>query len=427
MAWWNFGFGVEGRGDAPANEARATSPVTVTQSSSDFFAALGVNWNVSASDIVVNRDTALGVPAVLAAVEFLSGTLAGLPVGLFKKGSASREKQSGPLANLLRYAVNPEMSSFAWRKQMFASVFADGRGLSWIERSDGGQVLGIWPMEAAKTTVKRVNGRTIYEYRDAGNVVKTYPASDVIDIPFMLLADGLTSRSPLTMGKDAIGLAIAATQYGSQFLANGGVPPFAVTGNFQTSQALKRASDDLAAAVKKAAKDKRQALVMPAGLEIKPIGADPEKSQMVETQRFCIEQIARLFNLPPVFLQDLTNGTYSNTEQQDLHFVKHTLKRWVEQFEQELNLKLFGWKSNKLYVEMNMDGLLRGDFKTRMEGYARAVQTSIMQPSEARDLENLPFVEGSDRLFMQGAPVPIDMAGQSFVPGQEPGGVSNGN
>jgi HK97 family phage portal protein len=428
MGWLDaLGMGppkaIESRGAPAIEEGRSA---TVTQSREDFFAALGVNWNVSATEIVVNRDTALGVPAVLAAVQFLSGTLAGLPLGLYKKTREGRERQPGVLADLLHYAVNPQLSSFDWRNQFFASVFTEGRGLTWIERTATGQVVALWPMEAAKTTIKRVNGRKVYEYReDNGGPVRTYQAEEVIDVPFHLMPNGLTSRSPLTLGKDAIGLSIAVTQYGSQFLANGGVPPFAVTGNFQTSQALKRAGDDLAQAVKKAAKDKRQALVMPAGLEITPIGADPEKSQMVETQRFCIEQIARLFNLPPIFLQDLTHGTYNNAEQQDLHLVKHTLKRWVEQFEQELNLKLFGYRSNRVYAEFNMDGLLRGDFKTRMEGYARGVQTGILQPAEARERENLPFVEGSNKLFMQGATVPIESAGAVEAPPVT--GDENGN
>lgn len=428
MGWLDaLGMGpprsIDSRG-APAIEEDRSA--TVTQSREDFFAALGVNWNVAATEIVINRDTALGVPAVLAAVQFLSGTLAGLPLGLYKKTREGREKQPGVLADLLHYAVNPQLSSFDWRNQFFASVFTEGRGLTWVERTATGQVVALWPMEAAKTTIKRVNGRKVYEYREEnGGPVRTYQAEEIIDVPFHLMPNGLTSRSPLTLGKDAIGLSIAVTQYGSQFLANGGVPPFAVTGNFQTSQALKRASDDLAQAVKKAAKDKRQALVMPSGLEITPIGADPEKSQMVETQRFCIEQIARLFNLPPIFLQDLTHGTYSNVEQQDLHFVKHTLKRWVEQFEQELNLKLFGYRSNRVYAEFNMDGLLRGDFKTRMEGYASGVQTGILQPAEARERENLPFVEGSDKLFMQGATVPIESAGAVETPPVT--GDENGN
>ena len=147
MAWWNFL--ADNAADKGAHEVRGTSPAqeerttTVTQSREDFFAALGVNWNTAATDVVVNRDTALGVPAVLAAVEFLSGTLAGLPVGLFRKGKAGREKQSGALADLLRYAVNPETSSFEWRKRLFNAVLTEGRGLSYIERTDTGAIFEV--------------------------------------------------------------------------------------------------------------------------------------------------------------------------------------------------------------------------------------------------------------------------------------------
>jgi HK97 family phage portal protein len=105
-------------------------------------------------------------------------------------------------------------------------------------------------------------------------------------------------------------------------------------------------------------------------------------------------------------LQDLTRGTYSNTEQQDLHFVKHTLKRWIEQFEQELNLKLFP-RGSKLYVEFNVDGLLRGDFKTRMEAHATTIQNGIRTPNEVRDIENMSPMPEGDSLMIQGATVPI--------------------
>jgi HK97 family phage portal protein len=128
--------------------------------------------------------------------------------------------------------------------------------------------------------------------------------------------------------------------------------------------------------------------------------------QLLELQRFSIEQIARIYSLPPVFLQDLTNGTYSNTEQQDLHFVKHTLKRWIEQTEQEMNLKLFP-RGSEFYVEFNVDGLLRGDFKTRMEAHAASIQNGIRTPNEVRDIENMsPMPEGGS-LMIQGATVPI--------------------
>jgi HK97 family phage portal protein len=176
---------------------------------------------------------------------------------------------------------------------------------------------------------------------------------------------------------------------------------------------LERSSADMEAAVQNAAKQRKLALSIPTGHEIKSIGADPEKSQLVLLQRFVIEQIARIYSLPPVFLQDLTHGTFTNTEQQDLHFVKHTLKRWVEQFEQELNLKLFGRGNGKQYVELNVDGLLRGDFKTRMEGYARAITTGQLAPDEAREMENRPKMGGAaGKLHMQGAMLPIDKLGQ---------------
>jgi len=405
MAWWNL--------FETSQETRAVVGTQSSQEVVEFFQMLG--GNVSASDVVVNSETALQVPAFSGGVNFLSGTMAGLPLNVFRKKGDGREKVTGPLATLLHDAPNEEMSLFDWRKMLWDSYYTTGRGLCYIERV-GNRIINIWPLETGKTTVKRVDGRKFYEYRESGTDaagVKTYQANEIIDIPFMLKPDGLATRSPIHMGKDALGLAIAVTQYGSRYLANGGVPPFAITGNFQTSQALKRASDDLQSAVQKAAKENRQALTMPAGLEIKPIGGNPEQNQMIETQRFCIEQIARLLSLPPVFLQDLTHGTFSNTEQQDLHLTKHTIKKLAEQFEQELNLKLFGRSNNRQYVELNMDGLLRGDFITRMNGNSQAIQTGQLAPNEARKRENLPPLDGGDQLFIQGATVPL--AGQGEV------------
>lgn len=401
----------------------------VTQSAAEFFAGLTGDPHVaffgmgeSASGEHVNIDTALKVPAVASAVNFLAGTLAGLPLHVYRKGKDGRTRVTGQLATALHDAPNDFLTSFEWRKQLFVSKLTGGRGLSYIERSDNGAVQSLWPLDPARMTVKRDRFVNTYHYNEDGRTI-VYQADEIIDLPFMLKSDGFSHRGPVAMGKDAIGLALAVNRYGSKFLANGGVPPFAVTGQFQTGAALNRAGDDLAAAIRKAAKENRQALTLPAGLDIKPIGADPERAQMVETQRFCIEQIARIYNIPPTFLQDLTHGTYSNTEQQDLHFVKHTIKQHIEQFEQELNLKLFGRRSNTQYVEMNVDGLLRGDFKTRMEGWARGVQSGVVTPNEAREAENRPALPGGEKLFVQGATVPIQDAGEQ----EEPSGDDNGN
>lgn len=397
-------------------EARATA--TSSMSAADFYAAIGMPFAGGASDVPVTIETALGVPAIFGAVNFIAGTLAGLPLHLYEKKRNSREKvTSSGLAKVLHDAPNDDQSSFEWRKHLFEQVLTGGRGLSFIERNPAGQVVNIWPLDPAKTTIKREAGRKVYEYRPASQKLLTYSASEVIDIPFMLKADGLSSRSPIMTNRDVVALAIAVTQYGARFFNNGGVPPFAITGGFQSGRSMDRAGEDLQEAVRRAAKEQRQALVLPTGLEIKSIGADAEKSQLNETKQLMVQEIARIYALPPTFLQDLSNGTFSNTEQQDLHFVKHTLKRWVEAFEQELNLKLFGRQNKKFFVEMSMDGLLRGDFKGRMEGYATAIQNGILMPNEARQMENRPDDAAGDQLFMQGAMMPISSAGQTPADG----------
>lgn len=396
-----FGFGKK--------EAR-----DITQSSTDrdkIFALFG--GFPSASGISVNHRNALGVPAVWAAKNFLSGTLAGLPLHVYRKSrDGSRKRVKTGVAPILHDAVNDEMSSFNWRMAVFGMVFSHGRGVTYIERDNSGRVVNLFPLDMQRLSIKKQSGRTYYEYREEGQRAITYRADEVIDIAFMLESDMVTHISPFTRCADAIAMAIAATKYGSKVFNNGGVPPLVLQGPFQSAAGAMRASDDIRDAMARGAQEgERNVLAMPLGHELKPVGLDAEKMQLIELKRFSVEEIARIYSLPPVFLQDLTHGTFSNTEQQDLHFVKHTLKRWIEQAEQEMNLKLFGRGSN-MYVEFNVDGLLRGDFKTRMEGHALAIQAGIEMPNEARELENKPRVEGGDRLFIQGANVPITEAGQ---------------
>lgn len=397
MSFWNFG---------KRKEKRSVENPQVPISSEAIIEFFGGMFGSSAAGVEVTVDRALGVPAVWAAVNFISGTIAGLPLHIYRKTDSGREKVQGGLATILHGAVNDECSSFEWRKYTLERVLTSGRGLSFIERNAMGRVINLWPLNPSKMQIERRSGRKIYKYTDAGKTV-IYEAREIIDIPFMLDSDMLKAKGPLLTNKNIIGLAIAATEYGSKFFGNGGVPPFVMTGNFQSGAAMKRASDDLEAAVRSASKEQRLALSLPAGHEIKSLGADPEKSQLVETKRFCVEEIARIYSLPPTFLQDLTHGTFSNTEQQDLHFVKHTIKRWIEQIEQEMNLKLFGRSSDKQYVEFNVDGLLRGDFKTRMDGYAQGIQNGVLKPNEAREAENRPSDPEGDKLLIQGATVPL--------------------
>lgn len=369
----------------------------------------GFNWstvvNMGGIELPsVTVDTALTVPSVVAAVSFLSRSLATLPLHAYRKTDKGAEKISGGLETLIHEAPNREWTAFKLRQYFWQQVFTGGRGLLWIERS-GSSITGLYPI-TGNVAIKRSSvGVTTYEVDG-----KPYPASDIIDVPFMLKADGVSHYGPVVLGAKAIQLALAMNEYGAKFFAGGGVPPLSVTGPMEAGpEAAKRALDQIHQAIEIAKQQGAQIVRMPPGYTLTPIGFDPDKGQMTDARRFSVEEIARIFGLPPVFLQDLTHGTFSNTEQQDLHLVKHLLSQWAEALEEEMNLKLFGQRNGGRYVEHNMDGLLRGDFKTRMEGLARAIQTSILTPDEARELENRPAMGGNaEKLFMQGANVPID-------------------
>tara|TARA_R110000796_G_scaffold14574_4_gene47691 strand:- start:1222 stop:2460 length:1239 start_codon:yes stop_codon:yes gene_type:complete len=386
-------------------------------SASDFLQVMGWGDLSASSGVTVSTETALGVPAIWAAVNFISGTIAGLPLNVYRKTETGRDKVEGDLSIILHDAVNEGMSSFEWRKFSFEQILTGGRSVSYIERSATGEIKNIYALDPSKVRVEMLmDGRK--QYRIGARV---YAAADVIDIPFMLKTDMVNHRGPIATNRDAIGMAIAASRYGSKAFQSGGIPPAVLQGPFQSGAAANRASEDIANATAKLAKEGRPIMALPLGHELKTIGLSPENMQLIELQRFSIEQIARIYSLPPIFLQDLTHGTFSNTEQQDLHFVKHTVKRWVEQFEQEINMKFFG-RGSELYVEFNVDGLLRGDLKTRMEAHAKSIQNAIRTPNEVRDIENMPPMDNGDDLLIQGATVPLGSQTQNVLSsGQQDG------
>lgn len=394
-------------------EERNLENPTAPVSANDFLQVMGWGDLFASSGVTVNVDTALGVPAVWSAVNFIAGTIAGLPLQVYRKTDEGRERVKGEIADILHHVVNDGMSSFEWRKYSFEQVLTGGRSITYIERNNSGTVVNLWPLDPTKVRVQmQLDGRKTYHTSS-----RVYEASEVIDVPFMLKANMFEHRGPIGSNKDAIGMAIAASRYGSKAFQSGGIPPAVLQGPFQSGAAASRASEDVANTTLKLAKEGRPIMALPLGHELKSIGLSPENMQLIELQRFSIEQIARIYSLPPVFLQDLTHGTFSNTEQQDLHFVKHTIKRWIEQFEQELNLKLFGRRS-EFYVEFNVDGLLRGDLKTRMEAHATSIQNGIRTPNEVREIENMAAKENGDDLLIQGATVPL--GSQSIAQPQEP-------
>lgn len=381
-------------------ETRSRPADLIKQSSPDFMRFFGMTENAAGQ--VVNMETALQVPAVWAAVGFLSRTLASLPVKSYQTNEeGARAEVKDPISALFNYAANDELNAYAFRQKFWQDLFTYGRALAFIDRNGKGEPVNLWPIDVTKATISRKGGRLVYTY--AG---ENYRAGDILDLVFMPKADGLGAVSPILANADTIGLALAVTSYGGRFFNNGGIPPFTISGPIRTAAGATRAADDLAAAVREMASAGRNAVALPEGHTISALGIDPEKMQMVDTQRFLIEQIARIYGLPPVFVGDLTHGTFSNTEQQDLHLVKHLVAQWARAFEREANLKVFGRNPGGRFLEMSLDALMRGDFKTRADGLAQKINTGQLTPNEARALDNREPKPGGDFLYLQGAMVP---------------------
>lgn len=393
-----------GRRDASPAETRSIEdPQYSLAENSDALLALFGVLDRNGTLPLVPIAAALQVPAVFAAVAFLSRTLAALPLHSFE-AKPNGERIDDDQARLLNDAPNEEWSSFDWRRYHWQQVFTGGRGMSWIERA-GDRVMGIWPMDPAKSAVGRRNGRKYYRFEG-----REYPAADVIDTPFMLRGDQLSAISPIATCNKAISLSIAMTDYAGGFFLGGGMPPLAMQGALPNgADALRRAQEDIKRAIKLAKESGAPFFAMPPGYELKPVGAEPAKGQMADARLFQIQEIARIYQLPPVFLQDLSKGTFSNTEQQDLTLTKHLIGQWAKGFEDELSLKLYGWRKRDRRVKHNLDGLQRGDFKTRIEGLARAIQTGQLMPDEARALEDRPPDPNGQgaKLYIQGATVPL--------------------
>lgn len=399
-----FGFEIR---RAEKREASVENP-TVPISSENILAFFGIE---KASLPHVTISNALTVPGVLCAVTFLSRTLAAIPLHAYRKTEAGAEKLTGPTALTIHEFPNPGMDGFKMRQFFWQQVFTGGRGLAWIERK-GDEIEAIWPMDPRKVSVKRVGFDLVYTFEG-----KRYPASDVIDVPFMLKEDMVGHEGPIAKARKAIQLALAMGDYGANFFAGGGVPPLALEGPLpQGPQAMKAGIEDMWRAIDGAKGSQKPVFPIPPGHKLVQVGFDPAKGQMTEARLFQVQEFSRVWQLPPAFLHDLSRGTFANVEQQDLNLIKHLLSQWVKALEGEMNLKLFGRKSlgeiGRRYVEHNLSGLMRGDFKTRIEGIARGIQTGQLTPNEARELENRPRHSNpaADELLVQGATVVLGNA-----------------
>ena len=378
----------------------------------------------SAAGKSVNERSAMQMTAVYACVRILSESIAGLPLHMYQYEEDGSKKKAveHPLYHLLHDEPNPEMTSFIFRETLMSHLLLWGNAYAQIIRNGKGDIIALYPLMPNRMKVERdAKGQLYYEYQtmkeDAptmkGAVYQLDP-SEVLHVPGLGF-DGLVGYSPIAMAKNAIGLAIAAEEYGSKFYANGAAP----SGVLEHPNVLKdpaKVRDSWNAAFGGSSNAHRVA-VLEEGMKYTPISISPNEAQFLETRKFQINEIARIFRVPPHMVGDLEKSSFSNIEQQSLEFVKYTLNPWVCRWEQALQRALLSDdEKGKYFFRFNVEGLMRGDYQSRMNGYATARQNGWMSANDIRELENLdriPAELGGDLYLVNGNMLPLSQVEQN--------------
>lgn len=390
----------------------------------------------------VNERTAMQTTAVYACVRILAEAVASLPLHVYEYQDDGGKKlvHDHPLYYLLHDEPNLEMTSFVFRETLMSHLLIWGNAYAQIIRDGAGRVLGLYPLLPDKMDVQRDDKGNIYYvysrnsdenpmFKEYGNI--RLKAEDVLHIPGLGF-DGLIGYSPIAMAKNAVGMTLACEEYGASFFANGANPG----GVLEHPGVLKDPSKVRESwnSVYRGVSNAHKIAVLEEGMKYQQIGIPPEEAQFLETRKFQVNEIARLYRIPPHMVGDLDKSSFSNIEQQSLEFVKYTLDPWVIRWEQSLQRSLLlPGEKGKYFIKLNVDGLLRGDYQSRMNGYAVGRQNGWFSANDIREMENMnpiPDEEGGNLYLINGAMTKLADAGafaktdtgQQNAPAQENSG-----
>ena len=389
----------------------------------------------SISGKFVNEESALRVAAVYACVRILAESIASLPLHVYEYKDGGKERAvNHSLYKLLHDAPNPEMTSFIFRELMVTNLLFYGNAYVQLRREETGRVARLIPLFANRMEVDRdeKTGELTYIYTPTlGEIARMgivnsaqikISSHDILHIP-ALGFNGIIGYSPIAMARNAIGVAIACEEFGAKFFENDARP----SGILKHPGIVKNPKK-LAESWQKAfgGENHGKTAVLEEGVEYETISIPPDDAQFLDTRKFQITEIARIFRIPPHMLADLERATFSNITHQSLEFVMYSLMPWLVRIEQGFNKGLFNKKDReKFFVKFSVEGLLRGDYETRMKGYSIAIQQGIMSINEVRELEDLNPLsdkEGGNLHLINGNMAKLQDAGAAYAKKAEKAG-----
>lgn len=368
----------------------------------------------------VTPESALRLSAVFACVRVLSETMASLPLMMYETAAdgSRRPASDHPLYRVLR-DPNPFMTGFDYIEVLMKHLALRGNAYSQIDYDDRGRITELWPLPPQNFISSRIEaGQRLYEYQDETGRT-TWMSSDIV-WHVHCLGDGLTGYSPIGLQRRAVALGLSAEEFGQRFFENDARPGIVLEHPGKLDdQAHKRLASSWEDTHRGLSKSHRAA-ILEEGMKLHEVGIPPEDAQFLETRKFQVSEIARIYRVPPHMIADLDRSTNNNIEHQGIEFGKFTILPWVERFEQSIGKYLLLKRDSRYLVEFLMAGLERGDIQSRYGAYSIGRQGGWLSANDIRRLENMEPIEGGDVYLVPLNMTPADQAGAAPSPPAPP-------
>lgn len=373
----------------------------VTPEGQEGWTSLLSNPFFSSSGKQITEETSLQCSAVYACVKLLSETVASLPIGVYRRYEDGTKESliNHPLSRLLRYQPNEYQTSFEWRELLQAHIGLRGGGYAVKNINALGQIESLFPI-CSPVEAYWENERIKYKFKQEesdGRIVEyNFDQSQLLRVRGFG-TNLLKPLNPIEAHRDAIGASISAADYGNRFFKNDATPRGILTHptQFKDQEAIERFKTSWRRA--QGGGNQHSTAVLENGITYTQTGMTNEDAQFLETRKYSVSEIARIFRIPPHMIGDLERSTNNNIEHQGIEFVVHTIRPWLTRWEQAIKRDLI--VEDDIFVEFNVDGLLRGDTKTRYEAYGMGIRDGHMTRNEVRKLENRNPIEGLDEVL----------------------------
>jgi HK97 family phage portal protein len=361
----------------------------------------------------VSVDKALGFVPIMAAIRFMAEQVGSLPLPVFRR--LEKGKEANPdhrLYEMLHDQANPEMSAMVFRETLQGQAHAWGTGYAEIEYDTDDIPLHLWPLQSGSMSVFREDGELIFLYRTPDGKDQRLSPRQVFRLP-AFGSNGITGYAPIHWSRRAIALGLASEEFAGRFYDNDARPGLAIKlgPEYDYDEDAKKRLAESFDATHAGLKNKHRTAVLDEGMGLEMFGFPAEQAQLIEQQKWSVEQAARIFNIPPHLLHHLDRATFNNIEEMGLNFIIYSLRTWLVRWEQQIKMQLFAG-DRRHFAEFNVDGLLRGKIADRMNAYWRMFQMGALSPNEIRAKENMNPIEGGDEYY-----VPVNIA---QVPEEEP-------